>query len=147
VPVTTAVQAHYQKEREIRLQESQQVHQIRTGYLDRIDKPGAARMRTLRLITAATDDLSLKQWAQSEMEQIQKEIGEFDSEIVLLDKEVAATEKELKLQHVPDSLIANPHEPGCFDEATRFRLERLQDLRTRLSRLRTERATPRQKDL
>lgn len=30
VPVTTAVQAHYQKERELALQESKQAHEIRT---------------------------------------------------------------------------------------------------------------------
>src|SRR5689334_22264263 len=34
LPLTTAIRAHYEKEREIALQESKQAHEIRTGYLD-----------------------------------------------------------------------------------------------------------------
>lgn len=65
VPVTTAVQAHYDKERELALQQSKQAHEIRTSYLDRLEKPGG-RLRALRFVIATTDDSVMKRWAVEE---------------------------------------------------------------------------------
>lgn len=80
VPVTTAVQAHYQKERELALESSKQAHEIRTSYLDRLDKPGA-RLRTLRFVLATTSDPELRLWAQGETRQIEMELAEIDRRI------------------------------------------------------------------
>ena len=93
VPVTTAVQAHYQKERELALQASKQDHEIRTSYLDRLDKPGA-KMRTLRFVLATTTDPALIAWARAEMTQVQAELDEIDRKIADLEKQKLAAAAE-----------------------------------------------------
>jgi hypothetical protein len=93
VPVTTAVQAHYQKERELALQASKQDHEIRTSYLDRLDKPGA-KMRTLRFVVATTTDPALIAWARAEMAQVQAELDEIDRKIADLEKQKLAAAAE-----------------------------------------------------
>jgi len=83
VPITTAVQQHYQKEREmaaaqsqkereLALQAAKQDHEIRTSYLDRLEKPGA-KLRTLRFVEATTSDPAMKAWAQAEAKVVQTE--------------------------------------------------------------------------
>jgi len=91
LPVTTAVQAHYQKEREIALQESKQAHEIRTSYLDRMDKPGA-KLRTLRFVLATTTDPALKAWAEEEEKRIQAELDEIDRQISYLQSQESSAE-------------------------------------------------------
>jgi len=91
LPVTTAIQGHYEKERELLLQESKQAHEIRTSYLDRLDKPGA-KLRTLRFVEATTTDEALRLWAQSEKRQVQAEI---QAEVDPLDKQIEQVDKEL----------------------------------------------------
>lgn len=88
VPVTTAVQAHYEKARELALQDGKQAHEIRTSYLDRLDKPGA-RLRTLRFVLATTNDPSLIAWAQAETKEVQAEIDGIEKRIAKLDEEIA----------------------------------------------------------
>jgi hypothetical protein len=80
VPATTAVQEHYRTNRELALEESKQANDIRTSYLDRLDKPGA-RLRTLRFVLATTDDAALKAWAQAETLQVQAEIAAIQSQL------------------------------------------------------------------
>jgi hypothetical protein len=99
VPVTTAVQAHYQKERELVLQESKQAHEIRTSYLDRLDKP-RARMRTLRFVLATTSDSALRSWAEEEKRQAQSELDE-------IDRKIAALEAEAKAEAAKASQVQN----------------------------------------
>ncbi len=83
IPVTTAIQEHFQKVRELALEESKQAHEIRTSYLDRLDKPGA-RLRTLRFVLAVSDDSALKKWAQEETAQVQSEVDDIDGQIIAL---------------------------------------------------------------
>jgi hypothetical protein len=89
VPVTTAVQAHYQKERELALEESKQAHAIRASYLDRLDKPGA-RLRTLRFVLATSNNPDLKEWAQAEKKEVQAELDGIYKQIDEIDQLVAA---------------------------------------------------------
>jgi hypothetical protein len=86
LPVTTAVQAHYQKERELVLQESNQAHAIRTGYLDRLDKPGA-KLRTLRFVLATANDPALETWAKEEMKVVQAELNDIERKIAALESQ------------------------------------------------------------
>lgn len=88
VPVTTAMQAHYQKERELAIEETKETHQIRTSYLDRIEKPGA-RLRTLRFVLATTSDPELKRWALQEQAQAQAELQAIDQQIAAVRAEYA----------------------------------------------------------
>ena len=83
MPVTTAVQAHYQKERELVLQEGKQAHEIRTSYLDRLEKPGA-KLRTLRFVTATTSDPGLQKWASDEAMVVQAELADVDRQLKAL---------------------------------------------------------------
>ena len=109
IPVTTAVQAHYEKERElamqaakqaheIELESSKQAHEIRTSYLDRLEKPGA-KLRTLRFVLATTTDPEMKAWAEGEKKVVEGELAKVDGEIADLQaQETRLHEKEIKLQ-------------------------------------------------
>jgi hypothetical protein len=96
VPVTTAVQAHYQKERELALQESKQAHEIRTSYLDRLDKPGA-KLRTLRFVLATTNDPTLKAWAEEEKKEVKAELDEIDRKIAAIDADAEVARSSEKV--------------------------------------------------
>jgi hypothetical protein len=109
LPVTTAIQEHYRTNRELALEESKQANDIRTSYLDRLDKPGA-RLRTLRFVLATTDDAALKAWAQAETLQVQTEI--------------AAIQKQLDALPPPPSL---PHAETEEEKAIRLERQRLKD--------------------
>jgi hypothetical protein len=109
LPVTTAVQEHYRTSRELKLEESKQANEIRTGYLDRLDKPGA-RLRTLRFVLATTDDTALKAWAQAETLQVQSEI--------------AAIQQQLAALPPPPS---SPHVETEEEKAIRLERQRLKD--------------------
>jgi hypothetical protein len=109
VPATTAIQEHYRNRRELALQESKQAHEIRTSYLDRLDKPGA-RLRTLRFVLATTDDAVLKAWAHAETQQVQGEI--------------TAIQEQLAALPPP---VASPHPETEEDKAIRLERQRLQD--------------------
>jgi hypothetical protein len=106
VPVTTAVQEHYRNKRELALEESKQAHEIRSSYLDRLDKPGA-RLRTLRFVVATTDDAVLKAWAEAETKEVEGEITSIREQLTALS--------------APSIL------PGAETEAARLTRERLQD--------------------
>jgi DNA repair exonuclease SbcCD ATPase subunit len=101
VPVTTAVQAHYEKERELALQESKQAHEIRTSYLDRLDKPGA-RPRTLRFVIATTDDPVMKRWALEETradeiaQQAQETVDQLSQDMRDQDARLSAAEEVVR---------------------------------------------------
>ena len=88
VPVTTAVQQHFQKEREVALQESKQEHEIRVSYLDRLERPGD-RMRTLRFVLATTSDPKLRAWADGESKIVQAELDAIQKQIDAVQKQVA----------------------------------------------------------
>ena len=109
LPVTTAVQEHYRTNRELALEESKQANEIRTGYLDRLDKPGA-RLRTLRFVLATTDDAALKAWAQAETLQVQGEI--------------AAIQQQLDALPPPST---SPHAETEEEKAIRLERQRLKD--------------------
>lgn len=106
VPITTAVQAHYEKERELGMQESKQAHEIRTGYLDRLDKPGG-RLRTLRFVIATTDDPSLRKWAVEEthalelaeqlVEQTQERVDELSRDMKEQEDQLNTAEQALRI--------------------------------------------------
>jgi hypothetical protein len=116
VPVTTAIQAHSQQERELALQESKQGHEIRTSYLDRLDKPGA-KLRTLRFVLATTTDPTLKDWAREEMKQVRGELEALERQL-----DAAKTPEELRdLEvrertrgtHISKECLDNPLGKGC----------------------------------
>ena len=89
VPVTTAVEEHYRTSRELALEASKQAHDIRTSYLDRLDKPGA-RLRTLRFVIATTDDATLKAWAEAETKQVEAEVDAIRAQLAALPPPPAA---------------------------------------------------------
>jgi hypothetical protein len=124
VPVTTAVEAHYGKERELALQESKQAHEIRTNYLDRLEKPGA-KLRTLRFVLATTTDPVLKDWARDEAKVVQAEIGEMDRKISLLEQQIA--ELEGSSTDAPDKKLTQ--EERLRELELKDRQERLRDLK------------------
>ena len=111
LPVTTAIQEHYQKERELAvadaqkqrelaLQEQRQVHEIRTSYLDRLDRDGS-RLRTLRFLVKTTSDELLREWAIEERSVIEIKVRGFDAQIAELEQELSkvtdpAARKELQ---------------------------------------------------
>lgn len=66
------------------LQESKQGHEIRTSYLDRLDKPGA-KLRTLRFVLATTTDPVLKDWAREEAKLLQADVDELNRQIAALE--------------------------------------------------------------
>jgi hypothetical protein len=88
IPVTTAVQGHYQKVRELALQASKQDHEIRISYLDRLDKPGA-KLRTLRFVLATTVDPALRRWAEAEKREVESEIADLNQQIAAIDAQLA----------------------------------------------------------
>jgi hypothetical protein len=109
LPATTAIEEHYRTKRELALEESKQANDIRTSYLDRLDKPGA-RLRTLRFVLATTDDATLKAWAEAETLQVHAEI--------------AAIQKQLDaLPPAPTS----PHVETEEEKAIRLERQRLKD--------------------
>jgi hypothetical protein len=79
--------ARAQKERELALQAAKQDHEIRTSYLDRLDKPGA-KLRTLRFVEATTSDPAMKAWSQAEAKRIEAGIADVDQQIKELDAQI-----------------------------------------------------------
>lgn len=108
VPVTTAVQACYQKARELSLQESRQGHEVRMSYLDHLEKP-RARMRTLRFIAAVSTDSALQKWAENEKNEVQVELDAFDRLIKEVDVKIAAVSGANQGHTLPSgAVIADP---------------------------------------
>jgi hypothetical protein len=101
VPVTTAVQAHYEKERELALQKSKQDHEIRSSYLDRLDKPGG-KLRTLRFVVATIEDPVMKRWAVEEIhaqelaEQAQELVDRLSRDVKDHDDRIKSAEQALR---------------------------------------------------
>ncbi len=114
LPVTTAVQAHYEKERELALQEGKQSHEIRTSYLDRLDKPGA-RLRTLRFVLATTTDPSLLQWAKTETQEVQAEINELDRRIAEIAEQLSTLPADAPTPPGASSSPAATNSPAATD--------------------------------
>lgn len=114
IPATTAVQAHFESKRELAIQESKQSHEIRTSYLDRLEKPGT-RMRTLRFVLATTADNQLRMWAQQEMKFVENEILQIDDRIALLQKEQAALQSGQALGRPPAGETGSSGPAGTQD--------------------------------
>lgn len=121
VPVTTAVQQHYQKERELALQESKQANDIRTGYLDRLEKPGA-KLRTLRFVMATTTDPDLKAWAQAETKEVKADLHDIDKQIEAVDKEIETLSQAVR------SSTAMPDTADVHNEDGMTRMARKREL-------------------
>lgn len=102
LPVTTAVEEHYrrsrelavadaQKQRELALQEARLEHEIRTSYLDRLDHDGS-RLRTLRfLIKTAAKDSVLQEWATEERAIIEGKLAQYSADLEALKQELINT--------------------------------------------------------
>jgi hypothetical protein len=84
IPVTTGVQAYFQKEKELALdlqkhqalltlEKEKQTEQIRAGYLDRAADPRSRRL-VLRWIIATQP--SLQDWARKELEIVEQELAQ-----------------------------------------------------------------------
>ncbi len=91
LPVTTAVQKHYENEREFVLQQQQQEaelallqarqeNDIRLDYLQRFEVPGQ-RMQTLRFLLATSTDPRLLAWARDEKVIVQAELDAIEEQI------------------------------------------------------------------
>ena len=124
LPVTTAIQEHYRTNRELALEESKQANDIRTGYLDRLDKPGA-RLRTLRFVLATTNDVSLRTWALAETAQVQLEIAQIQQQLDALPP--------------PPTL---PHTETEAEKATRLERQRLKEALESAQLVKPKPATP-----
>jgi hypothetical protein len=135
LPITTAVQVHYEKERELALQEGKQSHEIRTSYLDRLDKPGA-RMRTLRFVLATATDPSLLKWAQAETQEVQAELNEIDHRIAEIDQQLSTLPVDAPAPPGASSSPAptNPRDQRVDDHAHGQR-HLLEDKRRKLNQL------------
>jgi hypothetical protein len=73
IPATTAIQGHFQKERELALAERKQTEDLRTSYLDRMKTPGE-HLRTLRFAIATTPDVLLRAWAVEEKKIVEADL-------------------------------------------------------------------------
>ena len=83
-PVTSAIRAHFEIERDLALQESKQQHemaldrerqleQVRNASLDPL-RPPAERVRALRFLLANAPDPALKKWAEAEKLALEAEL-------------------------------------------------------------------------
>jgi hypothetical protein len=100
-PLTTAVHAHYEKERE-----------IRASYLDRLSKPGA-RLRTLRFVIATTSDPDLQRWASSEKEIVEAEVAAIDQQVAglrLQEQTATGSEEMQRIEQRMQRLLAEKAE-------------------------------------
>jgi hypothetical protein len=91
LPVTTAIQKHYENERELALQQqrqetelallqARQENDIRLTYLQRFEMPGH-RMQTLRFLIATSTDPRLIAWAREEKAIVQAELDSIEEQI------------------------------------------------------------------
>ena len=91
MPATTAVQGHFQKERELALEEKKQRHamdlererqteQIRNAYLDRLKNEGEL-VRTLRFVEATNTDLAMRTWATTERTRLEDTLKKWQDHI------------------------------------------------------------------
>jgi hypothetical protein len=91
LPVTTAVQKHYENEREFVLQQqrqstelallqARQENDIRLTYLQRFEVPGH-RMQTLRFLLATSTDPKLVAWAREEQKYVQGQLDKIEAQI------------------------------------------------------------------
>lgn len=101
LPVTTAVQKHYENERELSLQEARQAtelallqarqeNDIRLAYLQRFEVPGH-RMQTLRFLLATSIDPRLLAWARAEKDIVQAELDAIKAQIRAVLEELEQT--------------------------------------------------------
>jgi hypothetical protein len=80
LPVTTAIQKHYENEREFRLQKQRQENDIRMAYLAQFRVPGQ-RMMTLRFLLATSTDPRLLEWASVEKKFVQAQLDSIEEQI------------------------------------------------------------------
>jgi hypothetical protein len=91
LPVTTAIQKHYENEREFVLQQqrqstelallqARQENDIRLTYLQRFEVPGH-RMQTLRFLLATSSDPKLVAWAREEQQYVQGQLDKIEAQI------------------------------------------------------------------
>lgn len=110
LPVTTAIQEHYESERELALQQARQEaelalartrqqtdielqrvkqeNDIRLSYLDRFEVPGH-RLQTLRFLLATSTDPRLIAWAKEEHRYV-------ETQVQLIEAELAAVKKKIE---------------------------------------------------
>ncbi len=109
LPITTAIQEHYQSERELTLQQSRQEaelalaqarqqtdialeqakqeNDIRLAYLDRFEVPGH-RLQTLRFLLATTTDPKLIAWAKDEHKYVEDQVKLIETELAAVKKKI-----------------------------------------------------------
>jgi hypothetical protein len=102
VPVTTAIQEHFETQSELVLQQAKQEHDMRMAYLERYEVPGR-RLQTLRFLLATSTDPRLLAWAREEQELVQGQLEEIDEQLAVVTKRLALrteaqTIEELKEQ-------------------------------------------------
>ena len=98
VPLAAGVQAYVQKQREIALEQEKEKQSIRLHYLDIL--VGSSLKDTemfLSFISETEDSAELKQWAVSQLKNVQGRIASLDAERAAADKRVADAEKQVEV--------------------------------------------------
>ncbi len=101
LPVTTAIQEHYESEREfvlqqtrqqteLALQQARQDNDIRLAYLQRFEVPGH-RLQTLRFLLATSTDPRLIAWAQEEQKYVQGQLDKIEEQLLAVTKKLEQT--------------------------------------------------------
>jgi hypothetical protein len=93
VPITAAVNGHFEKEKELELEAIKQADQIRAGYLDRLKGDPVERARTLRFLIETTSDERLRVWAKGESDRIEADIAVLKAKIDQDEKDLVATKQ------------------------------------------------------
>ncbi len=126
VPITTGIWATIQKGKDIKLEELRLKHKMEMDFVDRVKED--ARLRTLRLILATSDDQRLKDWATSE-EQIISDAGHgFEAEIHRQETDYAIARRDL------NAALDSKAEPAKIRDLK----DAVQDRKDELDRLRAE---------
>jgi len=82
IPAATFVQGWWQKNRELALQEKQQMQQIRAQYMGMLAEAGVEGIETLADFIADTEqDPTIREWAVKQREKARQKIGDLNTKI------------------------------------------------------------------
>src|SRR5688572_29709370 len=91
IPVATFIQGWLQKDRELALQEQQQVQQFRAQYMSVLSEAGVEGIEVLSDFIADTEpDPAIREWAKKQHKKAREKIDD-------LDKRVEAEQKNVKV--------------------------------------------------
>lgn len=95
IPLATFVQGWWQKERELELQERQQLQQIRLAYMNLMLEGGMERVQTLADFIADTEqDPGIRAWAAKQRDKARQTVADLEQKIADEQKRAVGAENE-----------------------------------------------------